>query len=185
MLDSSLSVEYNVTGAAVEFVVTLNKGRQWVGLGISPDGSMTNGEVGSDVVTCSKDEGAQRHVVADYDIPLGSGTNLENAECTDADGIVTMTFTRPLAASGNSGYLPISIELGVETTFIFAYGNGDKLAFHGGGYGDAISMLNPVPGRATHAPTPSPSKLNPAPTPSPSPALATPDSTIVFDSSIA
>lgn len=99
-------------------------------LGVSPDGTMTNGGSGSDVVICSSGS-VKRFWIKGYSVNWNSGTAVPGATCSQNSDKSVMTFTRDV--DGGSQKHPLKLD-GSETQFIWAYsadGNTAALSQHG------------------------------------------------------
>ena len=87
-----------MNGDDVSFVVTFAASTGWFALGVSSDGSMNSGSVGSDVVVCDN-AGVKRYWITAKSAPK-DGISVDGATCKFADGKGVLTFTRALKASG-------------------------------------------------------------------------------------
>ncbi|CAN0464209.1 unnamed protein product [Ascophyllum nodosum] len=116
------SVVKNDTEVSVKAVY---EGEGWLGIGFSDSGSM----IGSDAVVGLPDEGTVlEYDMVEHDTPSESAEKeISNNTITQADGVTTLTFVRPLSPSGD-GKQVLSIE--EKTTWLYAWGDGNDFKEH-------------------------------------------------------
>jgi len=116
-------VVYPDTGR-IKFTVQLD-GDGWLGLGVSPDGTMTGSGAGSDIIACSNGAVKRYWVQVKH---VSDGIEVPGSHCTQGP-TSTMVFTRAAAAESNR-QRPVSIAPGSPTTFIWAHGSSRMLSYH-------------------------------------------------------
>jgi len=151
-LGAQMSMEYSPSLDMMDISFTVKlQGDGWIGIGVSPDGTMTGSGAGSDVIACSGGQ-VKRYWVTS--VQLSGGFDVPGAECKHG-GVTTMKFTRAaLAESGSQK--PISTVRGMLTKFIWAHGSTRSLTYHGtsrgtvsvdvgaGGSGVSVSIAPPA-----------------------------------------
>jgi hypothetical protein len=124
-LGAHMSMEYSHDVTGITFTVRF-QGDGWIGIGVSPDGTMTGSGAGSDVIACSGGQ-VKRYWVTS--VQLSGGIDVPGSECTHG-GTTTMKFTRA-ALAGSGSQKDISTVPGTLTKFIWAHGSTRSIAYHG------------------------------------------------------
>ena len=135
--DGRLQAIIEREGGAVQMVLTTDEpagtitvemtyaGDAWIAFGVSENGLMP----GSKAVIGLPDTG----IVEKYDLtarslagvtPAADSTSLSQQTITQANGVTTLTFTKPLEEPGE---LPISL---TDSIFLYAIGSSNTLGFH-------------------------------------------------------
>jgi len=165
----------NVNGQdTVTFRYTVNQ-NSWLAFGVSPDGTMINGEV---VIGKPMEGTVRKYKMTGYNgaaIKEMDQQTLINTSLEQSGGKTVMTFTKLLSEAGE-----ISINGNGPNNVIAAFGSGNIFGFHQGYGGVRNQILRPstsaptaAPVTAPVAPLPAPSTTV-APAPTDTPVLATP-----------
>jgi len=140
-LSYPLRAKYSICpgGRHINFSVILNAD-SWLAFGISDDGTMTSGGVGSDVFVCS-DGQVKRYWMTSKLWPTG-GVDVADAECSHGP-VTTMKFSRK-AMPQSTRERPINIIPGFETVLIWAHGahaGGRAMRYHGSLTGSTLTYF--------------------------------------------
>jgi len=157
----------------VTFRYTVNR-NSWLAIGVSPDGTMINGEV---VIGKPSEGTVRKYKITGYNGALITEMDqqtLINTSLEQSGGKTVMTFTKLLSEAGE-----ISINGNGPNKIIAAFGSGNNFGFHLG-YGGVNQTFKPSTSAPTVAPVTAPVVPLPAPSttvapaPTNAPVLATP-----------
>lgn len=138
------AVSWSLDAENIDITLTFMRST-WVAFGWAMGDAVTmdGGGAGSDIVICHEDPPViKRYWVTSLSLPIG-GVDVAGATCTRDSGSTTLTFQRPLVATGNQN----AVTPGSAQTIIYAYGEDDAfpLAYHGYLKGGARLDFAPTP----------------------------------------
>lgn len=143
-LDGNASVDWTVANSTVAFTLTVT-GNQWVAFGVNPTGEMT----GSDAFLClpGNNEVRRVHITAKSASGLvDQSVQPTGATVSQTNDMTTCVFSRELTGEADPNAIDINAD--EATTFVYAYGSSNDLAYHGNSRGSATFTLNDSEGSA-------------------------------------
>jgi len=141
-----VSMDYEVSSDQKDIFFTVQyKGDGWLGLGISPDHTMTGSGSGSDIIICSEERVRRYEVKSEQFI---DASEVPGSECVHGP-VTSLKFTRSVHALSES-QLPISTKPGDRTHFIWAHGQSRRLSYHAANRGSvSVDIIADIRGAST------------------------------------